>query len=152
MTQKDDLITALAKFKDMTASNQELIDDLGFPPASVRRLTGTLTRMEILTRIEKGVYQLNQMFRHFISAVFYCQDKKTVYSATTYKTDEKNIFSELVTELIVETTADCGDPRVEDNIKELAETETDFGYAVDEVEGVDIDPNFIYPDIEVVEE
>lgn len=146
MTQKDDLLNALMLFPDHTATNTELIDELGFRPASVRRLTGTLTIKGILERIDRGTYRLNGMFRHFISALFYCNGEKEIYYAVTFKNDNKNIFQELKDELEDQTIDKCSNAINEDTGK-TAKFADDFGYESEFVEIEDVDDNYIYPDI-----
>lgn len=152
LSQKDKLLDALAKFEDMTGSNAELIDELGFKPASVRRLTGTLTKLDVLERVDRGVYKLNRMFRHFISALFYCSDEIKTYSAKTFKTNKRSVFTDLKEALLDETEDICSEAKEEEDSETPAVGKSGFGYAVDEVEGSDIDTDFIHPEIEVIEE
>ena len=143
MTQRDDLIEALSKRFDYTASNTELIEDTGFLPPSVRRLTGTLTKKGILERVDRGIYRLAELYEHYLSYVFYISKKKIKKYIKTYTTKKMDLEDELKRIIDDEEDMSRSDIMLEDN-------EETYGYSVDLVDEFDID--LLWEEYEIGEE
>ncbi len=132
MTQRDDLIEALSKHLDYTASNIELTDELGFKSASVRRLTGTLTKKGILERVDRGIYRLAELYEHYLSYVFYISKKKIKKYIKTYTTKRIDLEYELKELIDIEESMSRSDIMFEDN-------EETYGYSIDLTDEFDTD-------------
>ena len=147
MTQYDVVIDLLSKSQPL--GNIEISKITGFPEPSVRRITGILTLKKILERVDEGIYTISPeaiIFRHYISASFYCSGSLDEAWAHSYKSDEIDIFQKLKTKLILKADDTCGSiPMVEKGVRAI--TKTDFNYSINSIPYEDRDFMAIYPNI-----
>ena len=99
---------------------------------------------------EEEIIEEKFIYRHYISALFYCSGKLKPISIETYKEDNQDIFIELVQILKSSARDNCGEtPMVKKGRKADDTNAKDFGYAIELIPFDDSNFNAIYPDYEI---
>ena len=148
MTQTNDVLYFLFNKPDKISTSKEIAQLTGIKIGNIYKITGNLTKKGILKRLSRGVYRAEEyIYRHYISALFYCSGRLKPLSAESYKQDNEDIFEFLVNVLLLSATDKCGSqPMIRKGRKADPENSRDFGYSIDLIPIEDRNASAIYPD------